>query len=312
MKQISLGSAAWGWSMTRDVVFEVLDGYYASGGRRIDCARNYPINGDDKCFSLAARYLAEWCELRGAADAHVTFKVGSISNRKIPDNRLDRRFLLSEFESAIELFDSRLRCLMIHWDNRNSLDEILETLSMLDTLRESGVTLGLSGIRYPDLYREAFEQIAPGRLDIQVKHNVLESVSDAYAPLDKFHPDFWAYGIAAGGAKLGGETTVGPSFASVAGRAAAHERFQSSTVAKVVRSIVDNHSVINSFYRFSMAYAETSEALAGYIVAPSNADQLRDIVDFRRALGENEKDILDSVNWQSLGTARVGPADQDQ
>jgi len=39
-----LGTAMWGWTVSRPVCFDLLDTFYAAGFRQIDAAVNYPIN----------------------------------------------------------------------------------------------------------------------------------------------------------------------------------------------------------------------------------------------------------------------------
>jgi aryl-alcohol dehydrogenase-like predicted oxidoreductase len=42
--QLLLGTAMWGWTVSRPTCFDLLDTFYAAGFRQVDAAVNYPIN----------------------------------------------------------------------------------------------------------------------------------------------------------------------------------------------------------------------------------------------------------------------------
>ena len=191
----------WGWTIPPEGVYELLDAFYALGGRAVDMATNYPINQQLADFRKAEGLLANWCKVHGVSDLKVMMKVGSVNNMRTPEHNLSPSFLLLCAAEYQQLFGDNLHTFMIHWDNRADASAIRETVAVLSDLHESGLAIGLSGIRHPAVYAEVLANFNLPTLAIQFKHNLLYSDYDRYAPL---HPlaSFIAYGMNAGGLKL--------------------------------------------------------------------------------------------------------------
>lgn len=204
-KELLLGSAQWGWTVDKSTVFGLLDTWYQSGQRAIDCATNYPINRIPENFRAAERILREYMQAHGLTDLKVTMKIGSLDNMRSPEVNLAPSFIQMIGDEYLRLFGSNLRTLMFHWDNREDPEEIFESLVALKKLQvQHGIQPGLSGIRRPDVYAVASAGMA---FDIQLKHNLFQSDLDRYLPhFPATIHRYFAYGINAGGLKLPAES----------------------------------------------------------------------------------------------------------
>lgn len=204
-KELLLGSAQWGWTVDKPTVFSLLDTWYQSGQRAIDCATNYPINRIPENFRAAERILQEYMQAHGLKDLRITMKIGSLDNMRSPEVNLSPSFIQMIGEEYLRLFGSNLTTLMFHWDNRENPEEISESLAALKKLRaQHGLLPGLSGIRRPDVYAGVSEGMP---FDIQLKHNLFQSDLDRYLPhFPSTNHRYFAYGINAGGLKLPSES----------------------------------------------------------------------------------------------------------
>ena len=200
-KELLLGSAQWGWTVDKSTIFSLLDTWYQSGQRAVDCATNYPINRIPENFRAAERILREYIQAHGLQDLKITMKIGSLDNMRSPEVNLSPSFIQMIGEEYLRLFDRNLSTLMFHWDNREDAVEISESLHALKKLQEQhGLLPGLSGIRRPDVYTTVSAGLA---FDIQLKHNIFQSDLDRYLPhFSAATHRYFAYGINAGGVKL--------------------------------------------------------------------------------------------------------------
>jgi len=199
--KLILGTAMWAWTMPKRQCFEVLDAFYEKGGREVDTATNYPINKHPVDFRAAENILLDWINTHGIRDLKVMMKIGSLNNLGTPDHNLVPSFLLLSGREYQYKFKENFSTLMIHWDNREDLSAIQSSLDILQTFQKEGLRIGLSGIKHPQLYAEALKTVSIDGLRIQMKHNLLYSDFDRYAPLHDC-ASFIAYGINAGGLKL--------------------------------------------------------------------------------------------------------------
>lgn len=199
-----LGTALWGWTLDKDKVFRLADRFYAAGGRQFDTASNYPIDKDPGHFGLAARWLAEWVEKRGADEAEIIVKVGALRNDGGPENDLGPAFLLDALDNCRALFGPALATFSLHWDDREDSGAIAETVKVFRAAHEGGLAIGLSGIARPDLYHGLAPDLAAD-WRIQIKYNPL--TLEAYGPYRPFHGQrrFIAYGLNGGGLRFGGD-----------------------------------------------------------------------------------------------------------
>ncbi|EJL6279050.1 aldo/keto reductase, partial [Vibrio cholerae] len=169
-KRICLGTAMWGWSVKEIVALNILDRFYESGGRYIDTAYNYPINGEKSKLTYSAKLVSRWIKKSGVNDLKIFFKIGSVTNEKIDTVNLSRENITKMTSLSEELFDRNLYSLMIHWDNREHLSEIKDTLIHLsESCEKKKVRLGLSGIRSTGLYQEIINGMNGLHIDQQVK-----------------------------------------------------------------------------------------------------------------------------------------------
>jgi aryl-alcohol dehydrogenase-like predicted oxidoreductase len=196
IESLILGSARWGSKIDKVTVFRMLDKFIEYGGRKIDGATNYPINGIAKDFGLANKYLAEWLSLNSGVELNVFIKLGSVNNSGSPESDLSGRTFHENFEKLQEDFGSSLGGIGVHWDNRgvDRLEQINETLQQIQLFHDDGYRIGMSGVKEVKTYL----QIAPklqSVWEIQVKENVDDhTIRDRYM---EFFPEasYVVYGI---------------------------------------------------------------------------------------------------------------------
>ena len=175
MKELCLGTAMWGWSVSKDTAFSILDYFYGEGGRHVDTANNYPLNGNKLDYRKSPLFISEWCHSRKVVDLKVTYKIGSLCNNNISEIDLTPSHIEKQILQAIDYFGDNLHCIMLHWDKRKNRILIDDTLEYLDILYDKGIELGLSGIDEPRIYKELLLNRKVLSLNIQAKHNFLYS-----------------------------------------------------------------------------------------------------------------------------------------
>jgi aryl-alcohol dehydrogenase-like predicted oxidoreductase len=270
-----LGTAMWGWTVDRSRAFDLADRFYELNGRWFDTACNYPINRDPARFGLAARWLADWCTARHPIDGCVVGKVGALRNDGSDLCDLGPENLLRQFASIRDLFGPCLRVFSIHWDNRSDQAAVNETSDVLRSVLRDGYDVGLSGIKHPTLYWNALEDVAE-RCWIQVKLNVLSrSAYSHYAP---FHgrSKFLAYGLNAGGLKLGA-TYDDASSARVRG---ALTSVDLSAFESILESWRKDPLLPRTFNELALALVGLENRFAGVLIGPSRIDQLEESMFF--------------------------------
>ncbi len=291
-----LGTAMWGWTISRQDCFALLDYFYGQGFREVDAATNYPINKKPEDFRLAETILKEWIAVHGVHDLRLMMKVGSLNNQRTPEINLCRSFLLIMLDEYRQLFGSNLGTFMLHWDNRSEEGAIRDSLEGLDAARREGLQAGLSGIRHPEVYARLNQEF---RFDfrIQVKHNILQSDFGRYAP---FHgaARFIAYGINAGGIKLDPAEYHERSSLKTRGAEAnmAHPMLPQLRDAIGKASLNANRPPISSFNQIGMVYAFYSPDMEGILLGASRIGQLRDSLAFYETLKAHDYGDL----YQSL------------
>jgi aryl-alcohol dehydrogenase-like predicted oxidoreductase len=167
----------------------------------VDTATNYPINRQAADFRAAERILADWLLERDVEDLQVMVKVGSVNNLMTPEHLLSPSFLQLCRQEYQALFGPNLHTLMIHWDNRKDTAAIRASLATLAEWQSNGLTIGLSGIRHPEVYAQLLAELAWQNVPLQLKHNLIYSDYPRYAPIhERVRPI--AYGLTGGGLKL--------------------------------------------------------------------------------------------------------------
>lgn len=277
---LTLGSAMWGWTIPEKRCFELLDAFYAAGFRQIDTATNYPINKIPKDFRKSEIILQNWIKTNGIRDLAVTVKVGSINNLRTPDQNLSKSFLLINLDDYRALYGENFDMLMLHWDNRDYVAEIQQTLEALDETRKLGVHVGLSGIRYPELYADLNKNF---QLDfyIQCKHNLLQSDYERYKP---FHGSrrFITYGINAGGIKLNADEYSTTSSLQARGGNVEGMHPIVAPLRQIIAEAnqVNNRPAINNMNQCGMIFAYYAPDVSSILTGPSSVEQLENTIDF--------------------------------
>ena len=198
--RVWLGTALWGWGIERDEGHALLDRFVDRGGRWIDAATNYPINGRAADFGAANRIAAEWLRANPDSGVRVFCKVGALDNSGAPRQNLDESALAVTAELLRGQFGEALGGIGLHWDDRDDPARIAETLDAMRNLAAEGLAIGLSGVRHPEIHARIAPDLA-GLWWVQVKDNMATHAAyDHYAP---HLPDvrYLAYGINMGGVK---------------------------------------------------------------------------------------------------------------
>lgn len=285
LPDLLLGTAQWGWTVDRNAAFQILDAWYAAGYREIDAATNYPINKNPADFRAAEKILEEYIQAHGVHDLAVTMKIGSLDNMRSPESNLSPSFVLMMAGEYRRLLGDNLRGLMLHWDNRADEGAIRSTLSALSIAQsEFGVQPGLSGIAHPEQYARANADLGL-RFDIELKHNVLQSDFERYAPFQGNSHRLLAYGINAGGVKLQGrypaESTLVARGGDPAKLADILERLR-SLLGKLNLAFV--RPPLLTMNHVGLVFAGLNPGIGGIILGISSVAQLRETLDFWRNL----------------------------
>ena len=281
-----LGTAQWGWTVARADAFRLLDAWLAAGHRAVDCATNYPINRRAADFRAAEKILLEYAQAHGLHDLQVTMKIGSLDNLRSPDVNLAPSFVLMMGEEYLRQFRENLRCVMFHWDNRDDSAAIHDSLHALAVLGKNyGLRPGLSGIAHPQAYAQANADLALD-FDIQVKHNVLQSDYDRYAPLRLTpHPSplTFAYGINAGGLKLDADYRPDSTYLARGG-----DPEKAAVVLEKIRALLPTWNTahvrppVKTMNHIGLIHAGLHPGIGGIVLGLSSEAQLRETLDFWR------------------------------
>ena len=287
-KQLLLGTAQWGWTVSKEKAFQILDAFYERGFRQIDCATNYPINKIEANFRAAEKIVIEWIQTNAVQDVEVMIKIGSVNNFRTPDCNLNPSFLLMNVEHYQRFLGQNLKTIMIHWDNREEDDEIRKTLETLQVIHSQGFNIGLSGIKYPEIYAKLNKQFQLD-FDIQIKYNILQSDYERYSD---FHQKacFIAYGTNAGGIKLDTQAYNKNSVLAIRGGDLTNENERIMALHSVLAKANENKNrpSISSFFQVGMIHAFANEDIKSIITAPSSVEQWNHTFNFFKTLQEND------------------------
>ncbi|MDO8368816.1 MAG: aldo/keto reductase [Saprospiraceae bacterium] len=296
-KTLMLGTAQWGWTVSRHEAFQLLDTWLGAGFRHIDCATNYPINRNPIDFRAAEKILCEYIHAHGLHDFRITMKIGSLDNMRSPEVNLAPSFVQMMTEEYRRLLGANLACAMFHWDNRSQIEEIRGSLEALDRLQQDyGIRPGLSGIAHPEVYAKANTDLGLS-FEIQLKHNVLQSDLERYAPLSataagdgghhsitpSLHHSIFAYGINAGGVKL---EAPYPSDSTFLARGGQPEKV-APLLGKINALLPDWNTAfvrppVKTMNHIGLIFAGLHPDLSGILLGVSSVIQLRETLDFWR------------------------------
>lgn len=284
-KQLLLGTAQWGWTVSRDEAFRLLDAWIAAGHRAVDAATNYPINKNLADFRAAENILLEYVRAHGLRDLDITMKIGSLDNLRTPEVNLAPSFVRMMAEEYHRLFGDNLRTLMLHWDNREAVADIRATLEALAAVqRDLGLAPGISGIKHPEAYARANADLGLA-FAIQLKHNILHSDLPRYAALPGTGHRKYAYGINAGGLKLDAPYPADSTFLARGGDPAT-----ATAVLEKIRILLPTwHTAfvrppVRTMNHLGLIYAGLHPQLDGLVLGFSGTAQLAETLDFWRNL----------------------------
>lgn len=308
-KTLLLGTAQWGWTVSRDAAFRLLDAWLAAGYRHIDAATNYPINKNPADFRASENILREYILAHGLHDLQITMKIGALDNMRTPDINLAPSFILMMSEEYRRVFGENLQGIMIHWDNRSESDEIYNTLDALSTVQKTlEVQPGLSGIQHPEVYAMA-NRVFGLTFDIEGKHNILHSDLSRYAPFfsaksigNEQHTAplahrFIAYGINAGGLKLKGPYPAGSTYLARGG-----DPEKVAATLEYVRHKLPDWNIaavrppVRTMNHLGLIFAGLNTAVHGIVLGLRSVEQLQETLDFWRNLGVYEYNDI----WKAL------------
>jgi len=287
-KTLVLGTALWGWGINRRNAYQLLERFLRNGGAIVDTATNYPINKCDKDFGLATRWIADWIELNGDSKLSLIVKIGSVDNMGGASIDLRPESIIRSANSLRDLFAGALSCISLHWDNRNGeevqLRSIDQTVKAMADLEKSGLAIGMSGIRRPDLYYKAAPALADKWI-IQVKESFITSLArELYQP---FFPEatYLAYGINLGGIKAG-------SLNQDSSIRLRKINISDLFVEKLSAVLNSDHGFVprpTSLNELALAKAYVNPALSGVIIGPRNVEQLDNTMHYWDRLKQQTK-----------------------
>lgn len=294
-KKLILGTAMWGWSVSRNTAYDILDKFLLNGGGFVDTATNYPINKQDKDFGVAIRWLSEWQKNNQNSKLSLIAKIGSINNMGGPETDLSQRNIFDATKKLRDLFELSLSCISIHWDDRKNDNAnqkaIAETVSAMARLREEGLNIGLSGIKNPMCYYLANPTLAKHWM-IQVKENLMTSAPRlAY---QTFFPNakYFAYGINMGGIKIG-------EYSSNSSVNLRNIKIESKLVERAQAFLESGHRIDprpKTFNELSLAFGHNNTSLAGVIIGPRNVSQLEESLNYWSQL----ENVGNSPAWSKV------------
>ena len=270
-KRLILGTALWGWGVSKKEAFLILDNFVENGGLYIDCATNYPINKNIKDYGLALLWIEEWIKINNKR-LFIIVKVGSLDNLGTPNFDLSSNNILTVSKKLIDTFGDSLGCISVHWDNRienKDFKLVQETVIALKEIKEkNNLSIGLSGIKNPRFYYEAMPDLVDDWI-IQCKENFLTQEArlnyQEYFPLAKY----CAYGINMGGIKLSDEKSVSARIREI--------NYSSKLKYVISTSLQDNIIIDNGLSTvndLNMAFIFLKTIFNGIIIGPRTVEQL--------------------------------------
>jgi hypothetical protein len=299
MKEICLGTAMWQWSTNKKTALALLDHYYGEGYRHIDTATNYPINNKKKDYGASLKIIKEWVDSNKISDLKITLKIGSVDNTNSSENDLSPKALDSYIPRLIEEFNLNIYSLMIHWDNRKSLEKITRSLAFLENICvHNNYNVGISGINEIETYISALKKLNINNLDIQAKSSFLFEGESNYKSVisDINNTRIWGYGISGSGLKLDTSEYHDNSYVTLARNKSYHSDMLSNKSISLINDIMENHNIIKNLYHIGIVKSESNHRLYGYIVSPSKLSQLKDTLEFRKKINNPTiKEILGHV-----------------
>ncbi|WP_277588018.1 aldo/keto reductase [Pseudomonas chlororaphis] len=278
-KTLVLGTALWGWGIEESSAYQLIDTFVSKGGQIIDTASNYPINKRREDFSLAIRWIENWVKSNPNTGLSVIVKIGAIDNSGSPDTDLSPSNIISTASDLRDRLGQELSCISVHWDNRGGdeydLISIEKTLDAMSNLHQSGLGVGLSGIKFPALYYQAKPEMADSWL-IQVKENFITCKAR-----EDYYPYFPNAKYLAYGANLGGiKASPAEKNSSAELRKIVHSK---TLIEKLTHFLDSKHTLVPrpvTLNDLALAFTFANPALCGLIIGPRNTEQLLNTLDY--------------------------------
>ena len=285
-KKLVLGTALWGWGIERREAYQLLEHFLQSGGSTIDTATNYPINKHKEDFGLAASWMADWVQQHGDSSLELIVKIGSRDNMGSPDVNLTPDHIERAVDTLKNQFANALSCISIHWDNRadaeHQMAAIAQTVETMSKLEQAGLSIGLSGIKYPQLYFKADPALAEKWI-IQVKENFMtRAAREAY---QTWFPKarYLAYGINLGGLKI------------EAPKENSSIELRQINIPQLLTERLGNFLHTNHGFEphpmtlneLALAVSYVNPSLSGIVIGPRNVEQLQNTLAYWKSLEEH-------------------------
>ena len=295
-KTLVLGTALWGWGIERKDAYELLELFFENGGTIVDTAINYPISSRKEDFGLAIKWLADWRALHPQFKFSLIVKVGAVDNIGSSDVDLSSRSITNTTSRLRDEFGDSLACISIHWDNRggdvSDYYLIEQTVDAMSKIEISNLSIGMSGIRFPELYYRANPSLSEKWI-IQVKENF--ATSSAREAYHTFFPQakYLAYGINLGGLKI----EPSKNYSSIELRKICVPQALVNTLSEFIstnRSFQPSPTTLNEL---ALAVSHANPWIAGVIIGPRNATQLISTLSYWDKL---EQQVDRVKNFESL------------
>jgi aryl-alcohol dehydrogenase-like predicted oxidoreductase len=303
-KTLVLGTALWGWGINRQEAYNLLEVFLGCGGTIVDTATNYPINKCVADYGLALSWVKDWIDNNETSRLSLIVKIGSIDNMGSGAIDLSPGNVLSSTDLLREKFGTKLSCISVHWDDRG-VDEsnscsIVQTVDAMIKIKESGLLIGMSGVKRPDLYLNAAPDLSDSWV-IQVKENF--STRLARKDYQSFFPQakYLAYGINLGGLKV--ESPQKNSSMELRNIRVPGE------LVDLVSSVLQSNHVFqprpSSLNELALAISYVNPALSGVIIGPRNIEQLLNTMKYWEELKETPSDDKGSELFRNFSDGSI-------
>lgn len=287
-KKLVLGTALWGWGIERREAYQLLEHFLQSGGSIVDTATNYPINKHKEDFGLAVSWMADWVQQHGDSSLELIVKTGSRDNMGSPDVNLTPDHIERTADALRNQFASALSCISIHWDNRaddeHQMAAIVQTVEAMSKLEQAGLSIGLSGIKHPELYFKADPALAEKWI-IQVKENFMTRAARETYQIWFPKAKYLAYGINLGGLKIEAPKTN----SSIELRQINIPQLLTERLGYFLNSDHGFEPRPVTLNELALAGTYVNPALSGVVIGPRNLEQLENTLAYWELLQQNAK-----------------------
>lgn len=136
LSKIVLGTCYYGTDIPKDIAYDMLDMYYAAGGRTLDTARVYGLDAAER--SASERTVGDWMKSRGVRDEMLLVtKGGHPQLYDLHVSRLSEGEIYADFEASMrDLSTDRADVYFLHRDDTSI--PVGEIMNILDRLVKEG------------------------------------------------------------------------------------------------------------------------------------------------------------------------------